>query len=137
MVFTTDRFFEDNIYIYIYIGSSMTYLILSKISVGHGSRDKVSPTWDSKLWPLYILKETPTQAFFCEYCKIFKSTYFEKQLRTAASVSYVLLLSEPYGVKLNYSFNRPKCTYHITYTRIIYARCMGQWKQGFFQVFLV
>ena len=23
--------------------------------------------------------------FFCEYCEIFKSTYFEKQLRTTAS----------------------------------------------------
>ena len=26
--------------------------------------------------PATILKETPTQVFFCEYCKIFKKTYF-------------------------------------------------------------
>ena len=30
-------------------------------------------------------KETPTQVFSCEYCKIFKNTYFEEHLRTAAS----------------------------------------------------
>ena len=30
-------------------------------------------------------KETLTQVFFCEYCKIFKNTYFEEHLRTVAS----------------------------------------------------
>ena len=30
-------------------------------------------------------KETPTQVFFCEYCRIFKNTYFEEHLRKAAS----------------------------------------------------
>ena len=30
------------------------------------------------------LKKTPTQVFFCEYCKIFKNTYLKKYLRTAA-----------------------------------------------------
>ena len=34
-----------------------------------------------------LLKETLTQVFFCEYCEIFKNTYFEKQLRTTASVN--------------------------------------------------
>ena len=35
---------------------------------------------------IYIkLQETPTQAFSCEYCVIFKNTYFEEHLRTAAS----------------------------------------------------
>ena len=29
-------------------------------------------------------KETPTQVFSCEYGEIFKSTYFEEHLRTAA-----------------------------------------------------
>ena len=29
--------------------------------------------------------ETPTQVFSCKDCKIFKNTYFEKYLRTAAS----------------------------------------------------
>ena len=29
-----------------------------------------------------LLKETPTQVFSCDYCKIFKSTYFQENLRT-------------------------------------------------------
>ena len=32
-----------------------------------------------------FIKETPTQEFSYEYCEIFKKTYFEKHLRTAAS----------------------------------------------------
>ena len=32
-------------------------------------------------------KENPTQVFSSEYCEIFKNTYFEKQLQTAASVN--------------------------------------------------
>ena len=30
-------------------------------------------------------KETPTQVFSCEYCEIFKNTYFEERLRTSVS----------------------------------------------------
>ena len=30
-----------------------------------------------------VRKETPTQVFSCEYCEIFKNTYFEEHLRTA------------------------------------------------------
>ena len=30
------------------------------------------------------LKETSTQVLFCDYCEIFKTTFFEKDLRTAA-----------------------------------------------------
>ena len=37
--------------------------------------------------PTTLLKWTPTQTFSCEYCEIFKNTYFEKHLWTAASVS--------------------------------------------------
>ena len=33
-----------------------------------------------------LLKGTPTQVFSCEYCKIFKNTYFEEHLPMAASV---------------------------------------------------
>ena len=33
-------------------------------------------------------KETSTQVFSCEYCKILKNTCFEEHLRTAASVLY-------------------------------------------------
>ena len=31
-----------------------------------------------------IKKETPTQVFSCEYCKIFKNSYFKEHLQTAA-----------------------------------------------------
>ena len=34
--------------------------------------------------PASLLKETPTQVFSCEYCKIFKNTCFEQHLRMAA-----------------------------------------------------
>ena len=34
--------------------------------------------------PATLLKETPTQVLSCEYCKLFKSTYFEEHLRTGA-----------------------------------------------------
>ena len=36
--------------------------------------------------PATLSKETPTQVFSCGYCKVFKNTYFEEHLRTAASV---------------------------------------------------
>ena len=32
------------------------------------------------------IQETPTQVFSCEYCEIFKKTYLEEHLPTAASV---------------------------------------------------
>ena len=35
---------------------------------------------------LFLLKrDTPAQVFSFEYCEIFKNTYFEEHLRTAAS----------------------------------------------------
>ena len=37
--------------------------------------------------PATLSKWIPTQTFFCEYCEIFKRTYFEKHLWTAASLS--------------------------------------------------
>ena len=35
--------------------------------------------------PATLLKKTPTQVYSCEYCEVFKKTYFEKQLRTTHS----------------------------------------------------
>ena len=32
----------------------------------------------------FIKKETLTQAIFCEFCEIFKSTFFTERLRTTA-----------------------------------------------------
>ena len=37
------------------------------------------------LRPAALLKKAPTQVFSCEYCEIFKSTYFGGHLRTAPS----------------------------------------------------
>ena len=34
-----------------------------------------------------LLKKTPTQVISCEYCEIFKNTYFEEHLCTAAFFS--------------------------------------------------
>ena len=39
-------------------------------------------------WPATLLKETPTQVFSIKYSEIFKNTYFEEHLRTAASEFY-------------------------------------------------
>ena len=40
----------------------------------------------SLCWPSDLQhQETPTQMFSCEYCEIFKNTYFEELLRTTAS----------------------------------------------------
>ena len=33
----------------------------------------------------FIKKETPAQVISCEYCEIFKNTYFEEHLQTAVS----------------------------------------------------
>ena len=40
----------------------------------------------------FYSKETPTQVLSCEYCKIFKKTYFEEHLRTAASALLIINL---------------------------------------------
>ena len=37
-------------------------------------------------WNLFREKETPTQVTSCEYCEIYKDTYFEEHLPRAASV---------------------------------------------------
>ena len=34
---------------------------------------------------IFIKKETPTQMFSCEFCRIYENIYFEEQLRMAAS----------------------------------------------------
>ena len=39
----------------------------------------------------FIEKETPIQVFFCEYCEIFKKTYFEEYLRTDTWVNSALI----------------------------------------------
>ena len=57
------------------------------------------------------LKETPAKVFSCEYCKIFKNSFFHRTLPVAASALYhyfsKLLLKRP----LNYSKQRPCSQY--------------------------
>ena len=54
--------------------------ILTKKTVGRYERSRLIKACD------FIKKQTPTQVFSCEYCEIFKSTYFDGHLQTAASV---------------------------------------------------
>ena len=54
--------------------------ILTKKTVGRYKRSRLIKACD------FIKKQTPTQAFSCEYREIFNSTYFEDYRRTAASV---------------------------------------------------
>ena len=54
--------------------------------------------------PAILLKKTPIQVFSREHRKIFKNTYFEKHLRTAASDSSYILLK-----KLNIIVEEPDC----------------------------
>ena len=42
----------------------------------------------------FIKKKTPTKVFYCDYCKIFKNTYFEKKLETADSVHSIFKLQK-------------------------------------------
>ena len=39
-----------------------------------------------------ILLKRPAQVFSCEYCEIFKNTYFEEHLQAAASVLPIIKL---------------------------------------------
>ena len=36
-------------------------------------------------WSLFLIYLPPTDMFTCDYCVIFKNTYFEEHLQTAAS----------------------------------------------------
>ena len=59
---------------YLYSASSYLYLVTSY---------KYSVCFSQKQQPE---KERPTHVFSCTCCEIFKNTYFEEHLRTAASV---------------------------------------------------
>ena len=63
---------------------------------------KRSAMFAGKLHTCNSLKETPTQVFSSEYCKVFKNTCFEEHLLTVASdflkqiqnTNYLLLSSD-------------------------------------------
>ena len=45
----------------------------------------------------FIKKETLVQVFSCEFCEIFKNTYFEEHLRTTASGFMFFVFLKPYS----------------------------------------
>ena len=60
-------------------------------------------------WSLFLLKNTPRQMSFCEYCEIFKNNiYFGKQLQTVASsnLHYYPFLAELSNVELTTTMTR-------------------------------
>ena len=65
-----------------------------------------------QLWePANLLKKAPTQVFFCEICKLFKSNYFEEHLWTSASKLY--LKTDPAQVFSCEFFELVKNTYFV------------------------
>ena len=52
---------------------------------------------------LQAFKETPTQVFSCQICKIFKNTYFKKHLQRAAS---------KWSLKIELSFGKTNFKLH-------------------------
>ena len=43
------------------------------------------------------LKENPPQVFSCKYCEIYKNSYFEEHLRTAASALIITYYNHKLG----------------------------------------
>ena len=61
-------------------------------------------------------KETQTQVFFCEYCKIFKNSFFYRTLPVAASEVYertlsLFLVDKASFLKLREIYNKPLKAY--------------------------
>ena len=71
----------------------------------------------------FIKKGTPTQIFSCEYCEIFKNTFFEEHLRTAAfdggstwNLIFVLVRANPLK-KTEEGAWRQRCQLILIYLR--------------------
>ena len=52
------------------------------------ARDTVGNQWNLPLCLQLYWKETPTQLFSCEYCEVFKGSFFIEHLLVAASKDY-------------------------------------------------
>ena len=63
---------------------SIKYAVLKKLAIFTGKHLLKSLFNKVQLFK----KETPTQLFSCKCSEIFKNTYFEKQMQTAASKSW-------------------------------------------------
>ena len=61
--------------------------ICSRFAIFTGKRLCWSLFWIKlqDFWPATLLKKTPTQVFFCEYCEIFKNSFFYRTILVAAS----------------------------------------------------
>ena len=64
----------------------------------------------------FIKKETLTQVFSCEFCKISKNTFFTEHIWATASILYFLRMSisSPFGKKLG---GRPTKPYTFKQTQ--------------------
>ena len=60
--------------------------VLKNIFSIHRKIPVLESLFDKGLHACNFIKKRIQQLFSCEYCEIFKNTYFEKHLRTAASV---------------------------------------------------
>ena len=67
-------------------------------------------------------KQTPTQVFSCEYGEIFTYTYFEDNLRKAASVSLLIFLT-------TFNLFQPTVAIHIVTSHLI---CSASQLTGFY-----
>ena len=85
------------------------------------------------LRPTTILKELSTQVLSCEYCKIFKNTYFEEQLGTTTSEHTLKFIKKSVVNRLN----KGKTQYFRSYGRfyvclkyvvLLNVPCNGLWK---------
>ena len=60
-----------------------------------------------QVWsPVIVLRETPIQVFPCEYCKIFRNTYFEEHLRTTASAFPSKSMIRGFNTKIKHKINK-------------------------------
>ena len=56
----------------------------------------------------FIKKETLAQAFFCEFCKTFKNTFFTEHLRTTASADYMWVKTMIFPIESKF-LNQSQC----------------------------
>ena len=94
------------------------------------------------LRPVTLLKESPTQVFSCEHCKMFKNSYFEEHIRTAASnlirplngCETILGNQEPFSFHPQSSF----CSKIFKFLSWLFSHVEPCWPLGFtsYKVFL-
>ena len=79
-------------------------------------------------WSLFkkvYYKETPTKVFYCEYCEIFKSTYFEEHLRAAASGGLRLNKRKNFLIEFVYFYSHELLNFKLNHSILIYFQRIG------------